>query len=188
LQKLNSDKGKVKFAGAAVIDGRTKKLRGFLNEKEIEGITWITGKGKGGLVKSFDRKTGQPIIYEVESMKSHIQPHVDRNKISFNVKIESEGRISENLAVSEDVFKNEFIKKAENATEKEVERLMKNVINRTQKDYKVDVAGFGNRLRIKYPKEWKKLKKNWDQTFSKVPIRYTVKISIKDYGTSGLNK
>lgn len=188
LQKLNSEKGKVKFAGAAVIDGRTKKLRGFLNEKEIEGITWITGKGKGGLVKSFDRKTGQPIIYEVESMKSHIQPHVDGNKISFNVKIESEGRISENLAVSEDVFKNEFIKKAENTTEREVERLMKNVIKRTQKDYKVDVAGFGNRLRIKYPKEWKKLKKDWDQTFSKVPIRYTVKISIKDYGTSGLNK
>ncbi|MDQ0200180.1 Ger(x)C family spore germination protein [Neobacillus ginsengisoli] len=187
LQNLNSGKGKVKFAGGAVIDGKTKKLRGFLNEKEIEGLTWLTGKGKGGLVKSFDGKTGQPIVYEIESMKSHIQPHVDGNKISFHVKIESEGRISENWVVSENLFKNDFLKKAEKATEKEVKRLMKNVLNKTQQEYKLDVSGFGNRMRIEYPKEWEKVKKEWDQTFSKVPIRYDVKITIKDYGTSGLN-
>ncbi|MED3872844.1 Ger(x)C family spore germination C-terminal domain-containing protein, partial [Priestia megaterium] len=55
-------------------------------------------------------------------------------------------------------------------------------------EYKVDVAGFGNRLRIKHPRVWRRVKENWDQTFSEVPINYDVKLTIKDYGTSGSKK
>lgn len=161
-----------------------EKLRGFLNEQEIEGLTWITGKGKGGLVKSVDKKTGQPIIYEILSMKSKIKPHVDGNDISFNIEIESEGRIAEHWVVSEKTMETEFLKRTEKAIEKEVERLVKNALDKIQHEYKTDVSGFGNKLRIKYPHIWKTAKKDWDQTFSEVPIKHEVKITIKDYGTS----
>ncbi|MDQ0247368.1 spore germination protein [Bacillus fengqiuensis] len=185
LQNVVSANGEVKFAGAAVIDGKHKKLRGFLNEEELEGITWITGKGKGGLVKSFDTETGELIIYEIESMKSQIIPHVKGDDISFDVNVESEGRLSENWAASETAFENEFLKRAEKAAEKEVKDLMKNVVEKMQKEYEADVAGFGNQLRIKHPKTWEKVKKDWDQLFSEVPIKYNVKLTITDYGTSG---
>ncbi|MCT9855791.1 Ger(x)C family spore germination protein [Priestia megaterium] len=188
LQNVLSANGEIKFAGAAVIKGNTGKMIGFLNEEELEGVTWITGKGKGGLVKSFDKKTGQLIVYEIESMKSHIQPHVKGNNISFDVQIESEGRLSENGMVSGNPFENQFLKKAQKASEKEVEYLVKNVVEKMQKEYKVDVAGFGNRLRIKHPRVWRRVKENWDQTFSEVPINYDVKLTIKDYGTSGSKK
>jgi spore germination protein len=185
LQNVISANGKNKFAGAAVIEGKTKKLRGFLNEQELQGLTWITGKGKGGLVESFDEETGQPIIYEVLKMKSKIIPYVDGDSISFNIKIESEGRIAENWIISEEAFKNEFLKRTEKAAEKKVERLVKNVLEKIQQEYKADVSGFGNTLRIEYPYVWEKVKKDWDQTFSKVPIKYEVKLTIKDYGTVG---
>ncbi|PEZ50897.1 spore gernimation protein GerC [Priestia megaterium] len=188
LQNVLSANGEIKFAGAAMIKGKTGKMIGFLNEEELEGVTWITGKGKGGLVKSFDKKTGQLIVYEIESMKSHIQPHVKGNNISFDVQIESEGRLSENGMVSGNPFENQFLKKAQKASEKEVEYLVKNVVEKIQKEYKVDVAGFGNRLRIKHPRVWRRVKENWDQTFSEVPINYDVKLTIKDYGTSGSKK
>lgn len=185
LQNIISKNGKIEFAGAAVIEGKTKKLRGFLNEEELQGLTWITGKGKGGLVESFDEETGQPIIYEVLKMKSKIIPYVDGDSVSFDVKIESEGRIAENWVISEEAFKNEFLKKAEKAAEKEVELLVKNVLEKIQQEYQTDVSGFGNSLRIEYPYVWEKVKKDWDQTFSKVPIKYEVKLTIKDYGTVG---
>ncbi|HWO96172.1 MAG TPA: Ger(x)C family spore germination protein [Bacillus sp. (in: firmicutes)] len=185
LQNVVSANGEVKFAGAAVIDGKHKKLRGFLNEAELEGITWITGKGKGGLVKSFDQETGQLMIYEIESMKSRIIPHVKGDDISFDVNVESEGRLSENWAVSETAFENELLNRIEKAAEKEVKDLMKNVVEKMQKEYEVDVAGFGNQLRINHPRTWEKVKKNWDQIFSGVPIKYNVKLTITDYGTSG---
>lgn len=185
LQSVVSENGEIKFVGAAVIEGKTKKLRGFLTGKELEGITWITGKGKGGLVTSFYEETDQPIIYEIISTKSKIIPHVDGDNISFKVKIESEGRIAEHWVLSEKTFDNKFLKKAEKATEKEVERLIKNVLDKIQHEYQTDVSGFGTRLRIEYPKVWEKVKKDWDQIFSEVPIQCEVNITIKDYGTSG---
>ena len=188
LQNVVSANGEIKFAGAGIIKGKTNKMIGFLNEEELDGLTWIIGKGKGGLVKSFDKKTGQLIVYEIESMKSHIKPHVKGNNISFDVHIESEGRLSENGVVSGNPFENQFLKKAQKASEKEVEYLVKNVVEKMQKEYKVDVAGFGNRLRIKHPRVWRRVKENWDQTFSEVPINYDVKLTIKDYGTSGSKK
>ncbi|MFP7159409.1 Ger(x)C family spore germination protein [Priestia aryabhattai] len=188
LQNILSANGEIKFAGAAVIKGKTGKMIGFLNEEELEGVTWITGKGKGGLVKSFDKKTGQLIVYEIESMKSHIEPHVKGNIISFDVHIESEGRLAENGVTLGDPFENQFLQKAQKVSEKEVKHLVKNVVGKMQKKYQVDVAGFGNRLRITHPRVWRKVKENWDQTFSEVPINYDVKLTIKDYGTSGSRK
>ncbi|MDR4929648.1 Ger(x)C family spore germination protein [Peribacillus simplex] len=188
LQNVLSVNGEVKFAGAAVIDGKTHKMSGTWNEEELEGVTWITGKGKGGVVKSLGKETGQLIVYEIESMKSTIIPRVKGDNISFDVNIESVGRLSENWVVSGDSFKNEFLKKAEKSSEKEVKRLVGNVLEKMQKEYQVDVAGFGNRLRIEHPKVWKKVKKDWDQTFSETPINYHVKLTIKDYGTSGGSK
>ncbi|MDC0706433.1 MULTISPECIES: Ger(x)C family spore germination protein [Priestia] len=188
LQNVVSANGEIKFAGAAIIKGKTNKLIGFLNEEELDGLTWITGKGKGGLVKSFDEKTGQLIVYEIESMKSHIEPHVKGNSISFNVHIESEGRLSENWVVSGNPLKNQFLQKVQKNSEKKVKRLVRNTVEKMQKEYKVDVAGFGNQLRIKRPRVWMRVKANWDQTFSEVPINYDVKLMIKDYGASGSTK
>jgi len=188
LQNVLSANGEIKFAGAAVIKGKTGRMIGFLNEEELEGVTWITGKGKGGLVKSFDKKTGQLIVYEIESMKSHIKPLVKGNSISFDVYIESEGRLSENWMISGSPLENQFLQKAQKTSEKEVKHLVRNVVEKMQKEYKVDVAGFGNQLRIKKPRVWMRVKDNWDQTFSEVPINYHVKLTIKDYGTSASKK
>ncbi|WP_017149837.1 Ger(x)C family spore germination protein [Bacillus bingmayongensis] len=188
LQNVISTNGEVKFAGAAIIKGNTNKLRGFLNEEELEGLIWINGKRKGGVVKGFDKKTGQPIIYEIKSIKSKITPHVKGNKISFDVNIESEGRVSENWMHSGKGFENEFLKRAEKAAEQEVKHLVHHVTEKMQKKYQVDVAGFGNRLRIEDPKVWEKVKKDWDQTFSRVPIKYHVNVTIQDYGASNFKK
>jgi spore germination protein len=188
MQNVLSANGEIKFAGAGIIKGETSKMIGFLNEEELDGLAWITGKGKGGLVKSFDKKTGQLIVYEIESMKSHIQPHVKGDNISFDVHIESVGRLSESWMTSGSAFNNQFLQNAQKTSEKKVKYLVTNVLEKMQTKYKVDVAGFGNQLRIKQPRTWMRVKENWDQTFSEVPINYDVKLMIKDYGASGSKK
>ena len=50
LQNVISMNGETKFAGAAVIKGKTK-IDGLLNEQELEGVVWINGKRDGGVVK-----------------------------------------------------------------------------------------------------------------------------------------
>lgn len=182
LQNVISANEEGKFAGAAVIEGKTKKLRGFLNEMELDGLTWLTGTGKGGIVKIFDKKTGQPIVYEIKSMKSKITPYVEKNNISFDVKIQSEGRLSENWVASGTSSENKSLRMKEQIFEKEVNRLVKQVLKKIQGNYSTDVAGFGNQLRIQHPRVWEKVKKDWDKRFSKIPIKYSVKLTITDYG------
>lgn len=184
LQSIIKDKDDVKFSGAAVIEGKSNQLLGFLNEKELEGATWLTGEGKGGLVEAKDKKDAD-IIYEIQSMDSKIQPIISGDNISFNVKIESEGRIGEYQSDAESLFNNKFLKEAEDLIEKEVHQLVKEVLNKTQKEYQVDVLGFGNALRIEKPKLWNRVKGNWDSIFSEVSINVDIKINIKDYGISG---
>ena len=67
-------------------------------------------KRNGGVVKTFDKESKKLIIYEIKSIKSKIIPHVNRNNISFDVNIESEGRLSENWMQSGRDFENEFLK------------------------------------------------------------------------------
>ncbi|WP_026582443.1 Ger(x)C family spore germination protein [Bacillus sp. J33] len=185
LQSVLPEKGERKLSGAALIDGKTKMLRGFFNDEDITGVNWITGKGKGGLVSTFYEENGQPVIYDILKMDSKIKPRVDGSRITFEVNIKSEGRIGEHWDVSANTFDNKFLQKAEKAAEKEVEKLVKNVLAKAQEEYKMDVFGFGNRLRIEHPKVWKKVKEDWDQTFSEVPVNVTVELTIKEFGTSG---
>ncbi|MFC5650953.1 Ger(x)C family spore germination C-terminal domain-containing protein [Paenibacillus solisilvae] len=44
-----------------------------------------------------------------------------------------------------------------------------------------------NHIRRKYPHQWKSLKKNWEQVFSKAEVTVTAKLTIKKLGlTSAL--
>ncbi|WP_169082199.1 Ger(x)C family spore germination protein [Paenibacillus sp. PL91] len=182
LQNVIASDGEVKFSGAAVIKGKTQKFKGRLSEEELLGVTWLTGKGKGGPVKSYDPKTKQMITYELKSMKSKIVSHIKNGEISFHVNMESEGRLIEEWLVANEPIDNEFQKRAEQTAEKEVRRLVKLGLHKIQKEYKTDVVGFGTRLRIQHPKEWKKVKDDWDNEFSRIPITYSVKLTITDTG------
>jgi len=181
LQNVISADGEVKLTGAAVIKGKTNKVVGFLNEEELEGITWINGKVKGGVVKSSVK--GQIIAYEIKSMKSKILPHINSGDITFEIKIETEGRLSENWVNRGKPSDNKFLREIEKSIEAEIKSLMENVVQKMQNDLEVDVAGFGNKLKIKHPKVWKEVKKDdWDVTFSKLPIKYNVEVTVADYG------
>jgi spore germination protein len=189
LQQIVAANGEVKLNGAAIIKGKTNTMVGVFNKKELEGINWLTGGSTGGAVKAYNQETDHPVFYQVISMKSHIEPKVKGDNISFHVNIESEGRISEYWNPhSKPAFENKNVKKIEKEAEKEVTRLVENVVKKMQEEYQVDVAGFGNQLRIKYPRVWEKVKGDWDQKFSEIPINYTVELTIKDYGLIGKKK
>ncbi|XRG79460.1 Ger(x)C family spore germination protein [Rossellomorea sp. GAMAL-10_SWC] len=189
LQLLETtDKG-VMFAGGAIFNGKKNKMIGTLDKQEVEGINWITAQGKGGAVKAFTKKSDGPTWFQIESMKSKVTPHIKGDKISFDVKIESEGRIAEYWNPKlRPLFDEKNVTIAEKATEKEVTRIVENVTKKLQDEYKTDVAGFGNEVRIQYPKQWKKMSKNWDERFSKAKINYDVRILIRDYGMIGKKK
>jgi spore germination protein len=185
VQTIQTHQKEIKFNGGALIKGDTKKLVGLLNEKEVKGLNWITGNIKGGIVKAKDPKTKGLLLYDITSVKNEIIPHIIKDHISFNVNIETKGRLNEDWVLAGNAFSNKFINRAELAIKAEIEKEISQTLKKLQKEYHIDAAGFGEQLRIHYPNQWKQMEKNWDKQFGEVPIKYQVKITISDYMVKG---
>ncbi|RAW11814.1 MULTISPECIES: Ger(x)C family spore germination protein [Paenibacillus] len=184
LQNVLTAEGEHKFSGAEIYKGKTKKWIGSLNQIELEGLSWITGEAQEGAVKSYAPPKGHTVTYEIKSSKSKITPKVQGDNISFHVKIESEGQLMEDWSAPEIPSTDEYIQGLEVQFADTVKEQIHQVMGKMQNTYRVEVAGFGEQLRIKYPKVWTKVKKNWDETFSQIPVTYDVKLNIKDSGSS----
>lgn len=184
LQNVIADDKETKLAGAGAIKGETGKLVGFLNEAELEGVVWLTGQGHGGVLKTYDPKNDKLITYEIKSMKSKIKANVKGEDISFHVKIKSTGRYGE--VFSEDAVRLDeaIVKYDEETLQKHVINMLQTTVKKLQEDLHVDVAEFGSNLRIQHPKIWQKMKDNWDERFSHIPVTYEVDLSIEGYGAS----
>lgn len=181
LQNIYAMNGNRKYSGAAVIKGKTNKLVGSLNEDEVVGINLISGEAKGGVLKSQDEE-GKVISYEIKELKSRIIPVVKGDDISFEIKLKSKGRISEDW-FDQQSSSDKFLKKAKLIIRNEIGKAIESTLSKTQKEFKVDVIGCGKELSIKYPKVWDSVKDNWDELFAELPITYNINLEITDYGT-----
>ncbi|SMG50800.1 Ger(x)C family spore germination protein [Paenibacillus aquistagni] len=185
LQNVITADGEIKFAGAAVIYGKTGKLIGFLKEEELEAVNWLSGKVEGGVVKSYDEDTGQTIVYELTSLKTKIRPHLNKGRISFDIEMDSEGRLGERWNEGDD-FDSHSMKQIEKNTIRQMSKRIDELLNKAQKEYRADVIGLSEYVRIYYPRTWEKIKSNWDDVFAEAEIRYQIKAKVKEFGTTSI--
>ncbi|WP_339317747.1 Ger(x)C family spore germination protein [Paenibacillus sp. FSL R10-2734] len=184
LQNVIAFNKATKLAGAGVIKGSTGKLVGFLDESELEGMAWLTGKGIGGVLKTYDPDTNNLITYEVKSMHSKIKANVNDGQISFDVKIKSTGRYAEVFAEEPKKLHDGIVKKDNALLQKRVVEMVQTTVKKMQKELHTEAAGFGTSLHNQHPAVWRSVKDNWDETFSQIPITYEVSLNIEEYGAS----
>jgi len=182
LPNIISQDGKLRLSGAGVIRGKTKKLVGLLTEEEVLGVVWMTGSGKGGVMSAIDPSTKRPVVYEVNSMDSTIRSFVSGDRVSFKVSIRSIGRVMENWSRPEESSNQQFLDYQTRLFERKIGDLVDRTIEKIQREYKTDVLGFRDRLRIEHPRAWERFKSDWDDRFAQADISTDVKIRIEDYG------
>ncbi|APO48498.1 spore gernimation protein GerC [Paenibacillus xylanexedens] len=183
LQNVLNSHGEDKFSGGSIFDGKTTKFIGELSQTDLEGLSWLNSKKKGGVLKTHN-KEGFTVVYEIKKKKVKIIPKVVGNDISFHVKTESEGWLMEDWRAPEEEEKGAYLRELEKDFAELAEQQIRQVLYKLQHTYKVDVADFRDSLRIKEPKTWKKVKDDWDKIFSTVPITYEVKTTITNPGSS----
>lgn len=186
VQRIDLSDGS-EMQGAAVVSGKKKRLIGWLDKEEVSGINWILGTkngSRGGVMTVTDKKTKKDLIYEVNHITTKIKPQVDGEQITFYVSIDSEGRLGEDWTVN-DAFEEDFIKKADELIANEIKHIAEQSIAKVKDTYKADVAGFGEQLRINNYKEWKKVKDDWDDAFSRSNVVIEAKVHIREFGSKG---
>lgn len=79
----------------------------------------------------------------------------------------------------------ETIVKLEKNTENKLEEIYNMTIETIQKQFKSDIFGFGEAIHRSNPKEWKKIKKQWDEEFPEMTANVKVDVKIVHTGTEG---
>ncbi|MBY9081793.1 Ger(x)C family spore germination protein [Paenibacillus sp. HN-1] len=183
LQEISGNNGLTEAAGAGIIKGETGSWIGSLNQTDVESIAWITNQIEGGTIKSYDWHN-KPVTYEIKKAKRKITARVKGDDISFQVDIQSEGRLIENWDLDENPSSSGYNDKAEKIFKKRLSDMLGSVMTKLQSTYHTDVIGFRDVLRIQHPKTWKKLEDRWDEVFSRTPVTFNIKLKITDYGSS----
>ena len=181
------------IGGTALFSG--DKLIGFLNEEETKELLFVKNEIKGGLLiqevqtklsNDENKKTNIiPITFEIFKSKTKLKPVFSNNDISFDLKIETVVSLAEiggEIDLISEKGRRELIELAETSCEKRIQ----NIIKKVQREYGVDVFGFGKNLSENNTKVWKRVKNNWEEYFKKVKVDVTFKIDMK--GSSLLSK
>lgn len=182
LQNLVTANGEVEFSGAGIIKGDTGHWVGALNQEDTECLAWLTNEGQTGIIKTYDGNK-QEITYEMKAMKSEITAKMNGDSLAFDVKIATEGRLSETWNIDDYPAAVKNSQKAEQLFKKRLEQMMHSLMQKLQSDYKTDVAGFGEKLSIQEPALWRKVEDHWDDVFSRTPIHINVELKITDFGS-----
>lgn len=166
--------------GAAVFSD--KKLVGFLNGIETRAMNFAAGKIKNTVIVSPSIDGNGTNSIEVFKAKRKIEAFIEGNQIIFNLKVNIMGILGEETGKLNTDKSPQIMKAIENQNSGVIKKEIEDVIKKAQEEYEVDIFGFGHALHSKYPEQWKKMKTNWNDIFSKSHIRVSVNTDIKNIG------
>lgn len=161
---------------------KNDKLLGFVSERESIGINIINSKIKQTKIhaKCKGEEEDSYIVANLNSLDASSEITKD---LKVKIKIKATGYITEaNCKV--DLTEEKNIIEIQKSMENELKKTIKEALEVVQ-GYKSDVFSFGSKYYKKYPKEWKKLKDNWDEeTFPNLEYEIKTDINLRTKGTS----
>ena len=195
----------IQVYGSALFQG--SKMVGWLNGSQTQTLSWITMQDLAGVIvvpaknvqskstenkstesKSTENKStehkpakDQPYItYEMLGTETKIKPRIINNKPQIDLEIKMSLKLIELDKTSPDYSKDEVVKKLESSVSKYLKARTQKLISKVQKEFKVDVFGFGSILFKEMPKEWGKFDTDWNNYFSKMKVNVKIKASIQE--------
>ncbi|SMB99813.1 spore germination protein KC [Thermanaeromonas toyohensis ToBE] len=172
----------IRFDGAGVF--RKEKLIGYLNHLETLGTMWLRGEVKEGVLTfNCPEHPGGQVSVRFHRSQTKVIPQVEGDKITFLVKIKSEGDLIEQTC-QESLVAVEKIEELEKALYHELDKRVQAALKKAQRELKTDIFGFGEVLHRENPRFWRKVEDNWNEVFTGVEVKLEAQVSIRRIGMS----
>ncbi|HET7579717.1 MAG TPA: Ger(x)C family spore germination protein [Bacillales bacterium] len=168
----------VKINGLAIF--KQGKLEGWLEGQKAHGASWVQNKINKTVVQLPCKKNGGVMAVEVLRSKTNLKPSVHGNKEKMKISIRAEGNLQE-VSCRLDIKNPVVIRKLQDQFSAKIEKDAMAAVKAAQK-HRADIFGFGDVVEREYPDRWKKLEKNWPETFSKMKVNFNVKFFIRRSG------
>ncbi len=164
------------LSGNAVFNN--DKMVGKLNEDETLGYVMAMGDVEDGNME-VPMPEGTAIM-EITSLTSNARPVLENGRIIIELNVDAQ------LAIGElQGFKNkkmdELMPQLEKAAAVEIVNTISNTFVKTQA-LKTDIYGYGILIYKYYPKEWEKMKDDWDHIYAGIELQLKVKTQLSNTG------
>jgi spore germination protein KC len=168
----------IKIDGMAIF--KKGKLIGWIDGPKARGVVWVLNKVAGTDI--FVDWQGNKKAIGVVTRRSNVKisPSIRNGKPVIQVTIKTEGDI-EQVNKPVDITDPAIIKKLEDLTGQEIKKEVSESIRSVQRT-KSDIYGFGEYFHRAYPRDWKKMKNNWNEQFSSMEVSVKSKVYIRRHG------
>ena len=165
-------------AGAAVV--KDWKFVGWLSEVETSGYNSVRGNITGGSINIVDPKDpGGFLTVLLRGAQVKRSVELVEGKPIFTIEGTSEWDIVEQ-GTGTMLWDRDYLEQVEHRIEMEFQRRCIHIVDKMQREFKVDVFGFGNMLAQKYPDYWKTVKNQWDeQHFPEAEVNVKITADIR---------
>lgn len=181
LENLQESAPEVTLRASGIAVLKQGKLVDWLYGKTARGTVWILDKIQGTDINIDWGGRKEAIAYQTVRQKTSVSAQIKNGQPHISVHTRVEGDIGE-MEVPVDITNPNVIAKIEQSVRKEIKKELKMAIERAQKD-KTDFLGFGEVIHSSRPKEWKKIKSEWnDVYFPKSKVDITVESYVRRAG------
>ena len=177
-----------KLAGppkALLIEGlgvfKDAKLVGWLDKEETIGYNLITTEIDEGDIIIRAKREGKSFAFLVQKSKPKLTATLINNKLNIKLVVEVKGNLAEDNGV--DLASGE-IDQVERTISEQIGQMVMHTIETVQ-GYESDCLGFSEELHRYSPKDWKKIKSHWRETFLEANVNVQVNATLANTGRLG---
>ncbi|ADU32440.1 Ger(x)C family spore germination protein [Evansella cellulosilytica] len=157
------------------------KIVGTLNQSEMRGALWFHKVAREAVITIDSPTDGKPISIIVLDSKIQKRPSIDETgQLSFEITIEA---VDDLLSVGSkiDINDPEIIDELEMLFAEAIKKRLERTFTITQ-EVGADVFLVGQYFEWHHPKEWEKLRSDWDNKYKEVTLDAHVTMKIKRHG------
>ncbi|MFJ7406041.1 MULTISPECIES: Ger(x)C family spore germination protein [unclassified Lysinibacillus] len=169
----------LKYIGIAVF--KEDKLIGILSEEESIYYNFLNNKIES-TIEVLSCPDGGELSTEITKSTSNIKGTFKNGIPKITIKIDITQNIGEvNCPIN--LTKDKSIHYINKKTEERIKEQTKKTLDTIQKNYKLDILGFGEALHRKDPKKWEETKKEWSTIYPEVAVNIEVNVATRGLGT-----
>ena len=159
-----------KLTNIAVFD--SDKLKGYLDYEEGQGFNLITNNFGNSLIVFKSRSSDYQVTVEMLESKADITPTIKNGNIHFQIKLKASGNIA-GTAPHRD-GKTIVVEQIQKELSSVLEDKMRKSIRAAQEKFQIDYFNLSGEFAKAYPKEFQKVKDDWNEAFSTANIEIEV--------------
>ncbi len=161
---------------------RDDRLAGWISEEQTKYLLFLRDKVQGGLIIPNPQNPGT--TFEITESRTDIGVSFSGGRPDFVIHIKSDITADELEEGANQQKKGLSFSQLENIANDTVKTGVVGLIKFIQKNYGIDIFGFGRKISKEHPDEWNRMSKKWDSSFRN--LSFQVKTDIKVVSASTL--